>query len=233
LYAVCNVGEVGYLIYCIIHTITCIIFAIFANGLYYNHINNRIKDIQNITNDSDTLLTLLSKKSQPAKWVIYIFSIIVPISVVMIVIPHLVVIPPLVKNQKDNLPISSSETSAPIPAPNSAVLNNEVNKSTVKFIVQDNCNDGIAVQYRFFDVSNNLCWPSSDKVYTTSQYQTPYVHELSCKPGANICFGATTYSASPTVQWGVGINNDQVTNLDTSCVSCGSVTEKYFNLSCP
>lgn len=105
--------------------------------------------------------------------------------------------------------------------------------NSIKFIVKNICKDGMSIQYRFFDESNKLMWPSSDKVYTTSQNQTPNIHALSCNPGSTICFGATTYSASPTVYWGVGISNAQLTNLDTSCVICGSVTEKYLNFSCP
>lgn len=137
---------------------------------------------------------------------------------------------------------SNTATSAPaapvyVPAPNPVPLNNDVNNyynpNSIRFIVQDDCNDGISIQYRFFDVTNNLWWPSSDQVYITNQQKTPYTHELTCSPNANICFGATTYTASPTVFWGLGINNDQVTNIATSCVSCGSVPEKRLNFACP
>jgi len=138
---------------------------------------------------------------------------------------------------------SNSLTSTPaaplyIPEPNPVSLNNEVNNyynnsNSIKFIVQDDCNDGISIQYRFFDLTNNLWWPSNEQVYTTNQYKIPNTHDLSCSPNSNICFGATTYTASPTVFWGLGINNDQVTNISTSCVSCGSTPEKRLNFACP
>jgi hypothetical protein len=145
----------------------------------------------------------------------------------------------ILQSEKKYSPTSDSTPASSVytPAPNRAQYNNEVNNyskpNSVKFVVQDDCNDGISIQYRFFDVTNNLWWPSSDKVYTTSQYQIPNTHELSCSANANICFGATTYTASPTVYWGLGINNDQVTNIATSCVSCGSVSEKRLNFACP
>jgi predicted Zn finger-like uncharacterized protein len=112
-------------------------------------------------------------------------------------------------------------------------VDNYSKNNSLKFVVQDDCDDGISIQYRFFDVTNNLWWPSSDKVYKTSQYQVENTHELSCLDNANICFGATPYTVSPTVFWGLGINNDQITNIATSCVSCGSVPEKQLNFSCP
>jgi len=135
-------------------------------------------------------------------------------------------------------PVSTSASSVYSPASNNqAEYNNEISNlskpNSVKFVVQDDCNDDIAIQYRFFDVTNNLVWPSSDKVYITSQYQIPNTHELSCSPNANICFGATTYTASPTVYWGLGINNDQVTNIATSCVSCGTESEQRLKFACP
>ena len=104
--------------------------------------------------------------------------------------------------------------------------------SSIKFVVQfDDCNNGISTQYRFFDETNNLVWPSSDKVYIASQYKVPLITEISCKPGANICIGAAPYSDSPSTSWGVGINNELVTTI--GCVTCGSVPEKHVKFSCP
>jgi hypothetical protein len=140
----------------------------------------------------------------------------------------------LVDSQINSKP--AQQTSIPrsiVDSPKSQqVSQSNITPNSIKFVVNNICNDGTSVQYRFFDESNNLLWPSSDKVYITSQYQTPNIHEISCNPGATICFGADR-RAPPSGHWGVGTNNDQVTSLDTSCVICGSVAEKHLDFSCP
>ena len=219
-------GDVGAMLDFAITLISLVIFGMYANALYYKHINKRIIAAQHVNKNVDSVISILSKKAKPAKWVITLACTIVGIGILGILAAILI-------------PQFEKKATAPAytPPPNPALLNNEYknyrNTNSVKFVVQDNCNDGISIQYRFFDLTNNLWWPSSDRVYTTSQYKIPNTHDLSCSPNAKICFGATTYTSSPTAYWGLGINKDQETYLDTSCVSCGSISEKWVNFGCP
>jgi hypothetical protein len=98
--------------------------------------------------------------------------------------------------------------------------------ASIALSITDSCNDGYRIDYKFFDETNNLLWPSSTEIYYTNYYNTKYTSNLACKPGANICFGGTTGNTS----WGVGVNN---TNSCTGCcVTCAESVTYSWNLTC-
>ena len=81
--------------------------------------------------------------------------------------------------------------------------------------MEDACNDGIDVKYRFFHYQNNRIvrtWPSSSRVYVASQFGTPYTSTLEPSSGGKVCYGAE----AGRKYWGVGIDGDE------SCDNCCS-----------
>lgn len=103
--------------------------------------------------------------------------------------------------------------------------------SNLKLYVVDKCDDNYNIQYRMFDVTNNMIWPSSKEVYITRS-GGENVHTLSCKTGATICFGASLYDSSMNRYWGVGIDGNVSYDVYKECVTCGDVAEFRRNLVC-
>lgn len=98
--------------------------------------------------------------------------------------------------------------------------------SAITIRITDQCNDGLSINYRFFDKTNDLVWPSYDKMYYTESFNTTCSHNLSCTEGAKICYGGETGS----IYWGAGINGDK--GCDNCCVYCEAGGSIDWNLTC-
>lgn len=96
--------------------------------------------------------------------------------------------------------------------------------STVTMKITDSCSDGYSINYKFFDGTNNLVWPSSTTHWYVNDGLTD-TRTLSCVSGSTICYGANTGSTS----WGVGIDNSN--SCSNCCYTCDSGTHSV-NLSC-
>ena len=108
-------------------------------------------------------------------------------------------------------------------------------QTSVKFILQDGCNDGYRINYKYFGFSSNnervRVWPSNDSHYYTEYYDREYPSNLSCSSGIyKICYGAETGNTN----WGVGLDGTKVCRGDccTRCPTSGSVTSRV-RLTCP
>lgn len=108
---------------------------------------------------------------------------------------------------------NTSGNSTPVPT----------NSLTVK--LKDQCGDGYRVDYRFFDVNNNLVWPASDRNYYTLAFNQYYRHDLACAPGAQVCYGAS----SGSLYWGVGLDGNN--GCEDCCAYCNGGT-LTANLAC-
>ena len=106
---------------------------------------------------------------------------------------------------------------------------NSGGSSTVRASITDRCNDGRAINYRFFHVrdyrdggyqSNSLAgsWPGGNEVYVARQFGETYTSNLSCKPGYGVCYGARPADRNARNYWGVGIDGDK--ECETCCVTC-------------
>ena len=98
--------------------------------------------------------------------------------------------------------------------------------STVTFNITDACNDGFRIDYKFFDETNNLVWPSSSTHYFTNFYNTTYTHSLSCSTGAKICFGGET----GTRYWGVDVDDSK--SCTDCCIICATGASWSRQLTC-
>ncbi len=79
--------------------------------------------------------------------------------------------------------------------------------------VTDACNDGRTMRYRFFHIVNGRTvqtWPSSNRVYVASEFDTEYTSTLRPSGGGKVCYGAEAGNN----YWGVGIDGDE------SCERC-------------
>lgn len=98
--------------------------------------------------------------------------------------------------------------------------------SVITFTLADYCNDGYRIDFRFYDETNGLVWPSSTENYYTPGYGIPTSQNLSCNTGATVCYGGNTGS----IFWGVGLNNNQ--SCSNCCISCQNGNSLSQNLTC-
>lgn len=98
--------------------------------------------------------------------------------------------------------------------------------SDIKLSITDQCNDGYSINYRFFDTTNNLVWPGTDRHYYTEFYNQRYTSTLTCRTGAKICFGGETGN----LKWGVGLNEEQ--GCTDCCYTCQSGVDQGWLLTC-
>lgn len=97
---------------------------------------------------------------------------------------------------------------------------------TITFNLTDGCNNGIPIDYKFYDVTNHLVWPSSSTHYSTQAYNATYTHNLTCNSGANVCYGAR----SASLYWGIDL--DGTKSCPDCCISCQSGNSLSRRLSC-
>lgn len=99
-------------------------------------------------------------------------------------------------------------------------------ESVIVINITDSCNNGIPIDYKFYDETNNFVWPSSSSHYSTSAYGATYTSNLQCINGANICYGASSGGYS----WGVGLYN--TSSCSSCCISCQPNASMSWSLSC-
>jgi len=102
----------------------------------------------------------------------------------------------------------------------------EISTAAISLSITDFCDDGYAINYKFFDVDHDLVWPSASSHYYTEFYDYKYTSDLSCIPGAKICYGAATGE----LYWGVGINGDY--GCEGCCVFCEDGKSYGWDLTC-
>ena len=91
---------------------------------------------------------------------------------------------------------------------------------SMAWTIGNQCSTGAEIDYKFYDFSNNLVWPSSTSHYYINYGQTQTAR-LSCTAGAKICLGAN----SGSLYWGVGLaGNSSCTNC---CYFCDGGTHAY------
>ena len=91
-----------------------------------------------------------------------------------------------------------------------------VNAQTLVWPFRDGCHDGYDIRLRFFDLDNDLVWPSSTHVYILRG--TTQTYRLNCTPRAKVCYGAEDRTTNPAGYWGVGIDNDE--ECEDCCYRC-------------
>jgi len=102
--------------------------------------------------------------------------------------------------------------------------------STITFTITDACHDGWAIDYRFWDETNGLVWPSSTTSYFSQFDDTPYQSALSCETGALICYGARDANPALPIYWGVDVDNSK--SCADCCIRCQSGNSLNRRLTC-
>lgn len=99
-------------------------------------------------------------------------------------------------------------------------------QTTITLGIKDSCYDGYRIEWRYFDVTNNLVWPSSSQVYYNQYEGQLYTNNLLCNVGAKICYGARTGNK----YWGIDIDGSK--SCSSCCVTCQSGMQYSWNLVC-
>jgi hypothetical protein len=99
--------------------------------------------------------------------------------------------------------------------------------SILSFTIADGCSDGRGLLVRFFDKTNNLVWPNSSQAYTIGAGGSANF-PLSCKTGAQICYGGST-NPETSYYWGVGLQDNE--SCDHCCATCDNAAYS-FTLTC-
>lgn len=87
-------------------------------------------------------------------------------------------------------------------------------QSTITFTITDGCNNGVFIDYKFYDETNNLVWPSATSHYSTTAFNGVYSNNLSCNNDAKVCYGAR----SVNFYWGVDVDNSK--SCSDCCIFC-------------
>jgi hypothetical protein len=116
--------------------------------------------------------------------------------------------------------LNVATTTTPPPAQN----------ETITFNITDGCNNGISIDYKFYDETNNLVWPSATSYYYTSALNATYTSNLTCINGANVCYGARTTVNGTTIYWGVDLDNSK--SCTNCCISCTNGNTLSRTLTC-
>lgn len=114
------------------------------------------------------------------------------------------------------LNIASSNNPPPPPA----------TQSTITFNITDGCNNGTSIDYKFYDVTNNLVWPSATDHYYTSAYNATYTHNLLCSTNAKVCYGAR----SNGIFWGIDVDGSK--SCSDCCIFCTQGNSLSRRLTC-
>ena len=117
---------------------------------------------------------------------------------------------------------------------------------TAIFRITDACNDGRAIQYRFFQYdrwrsgdtvdgdSPSGVWPSSTRVFLSHGFNQSREHRLNCTAGKGVCFGGNRPNDRSGRYWGAGIGGDK--DCSRCCVRCPTSDTIRFSggrLICP
>ena len=99
-------------------------------------------------------------------------------------------------------------------------------QTTITLGIKDSCYDGYRIEWRYFDVTNNLVWPSSSQVYYNQYEGQWYTNNLLCNVGAKVCYGARTGNS----YWGIDVDGSK--SCSSCCVTCQSGLQYSWNLTC-
>ena len=92
--------------------------------------------------------------------------------------------------------------------------------------LQDECEDGLDVEFRLWSLTRGWGWPESPLVYVTPGLGVDTSVSIRCELGETICFGAR----AGEVEWGVGLDNDGPE--DGACFLCDVVVADMGLLTC-
>jgi hypothetical protein len=99
-----------------------------------------------------------------------------------------------------------------------------VGTSQMTWSMTDECNDGLPIDMRLFDVNAKLVWPAPPQYYILSPGQS-YNDVITCNTGNKICIGMRQGSS----YWGVDLDDSK--SCTDCCAFCGNTTVP-FNPSC-
>jgi hypothetical protein len=99
-------------------------------------------------------------------------------------------------------------------------------QSTITFSITDGCNNGVSIDYKFYDVTNNLVWPSATTHYLTSAFDATYRHDLLCTTNAKVCYGAR----SAGFYWGIDVDGSK--SCSECCIFCTQGNSLSRRLTC-
>lgn len=111
-------------------------------------------------------------------------------------------------------------TSNPPPPPPPATT------ATITFNITDGCNNGISIDYKFYDVTANLVWPSASSHYFTSAFDATYTHNLQCTTNDKVCYGAR----SVNTYWGLDVDGSK--SCSDCCIFCTEGNSLSRRLTC-
>lgn len=74
----------------------------------------------------------------------------------------------------------------------------------------DDCNDGLNIDYKYYDTINGLVWPSTTTHWETPGYNLLSSHTLECRNDGQVCIGARSGNG----YWGVDVDGSE------SCTGC-------------
>ena len=96
--------------------------------------------------------------------------------------------------------------------------------ASVRFILQDGCNDGYRIDFRYFGFTSNNERVSVWGPYHTEFYDQEYGSNLACASGiTKICYGGKTGNRT----WGAGYDGTRgCTDCCTRCPTSGTVTTR-------
>ena len=102
-----------------------------------------------------------------------------------------------------------------------------VANGSMSWTMIDQCNNGNEIHYRFFDRANDMQWPTDRTFLYFMVYGDSRRSNLSCVPGAQVCYGA---ASSGSITWGVGLSG--TAGCPSCCQTCdgGSYSR---TLTCP
>ena len=105
--------------------------------------------------------------------------------------------------------------------------------TSLTWSVEDGCNDGRNVEYRFYEQRNGAGtgrhWPGGNNLYVTSGFDRTIEHSgLACGPGISICLGGEIDGTRAS--FGVGLDGTE--GCTGCCYPCGATT-RVFRFGCP
>jgi hypothetical protein len=101
--------------------------------------------------------------------------------------------------------------------------------STMNWPIANSCR--YTAYLKLFDRADNFVWPAPPQEIVLDQIGQTQTLSISCKTGANICYGASVSQASDSpLYWGVGITGNQ--GCPNCCYACANGTVPPVNLTC-
>ena len=98
---------------------------------------------------------------------------------------------------------------------------------SMSWTMNDQCNNGSEIEYRFFDRANDMQWPTDRSFVYFMTSGDSRRSNLSCVPGAQVCYGAASTGG---ITWGVGLSGTG--GCATCCQNCDSGSYAR-TLTCP